>query len=269
MKKKEEGSKVGAILGSPWVRGVEALFTLVAIILAIYFGLSSRAERELVYAVNPVRTAVVTAGQATELAVLYKGEPIGSKDVTAAQVAIWNAGKLSIRKDDILGDGKVVIFTDPPVPILEASIRQLSREVTEFALVTTPELLASGRVPVSWRILEKDDGASIQLIYVGTEEVKLQVQGTIEGQGEAKYAELGVKIRTPQEQVSAQQGSRTPFGIAALVFGLITVTAFAVCMIHRKWQEYWFITLTFLPSAVIFTVAYFLSSARLWPPFGF
>lgn len=265
--KGKRGSKVREILGSPWFRVMEWVFILVSISLAVFFGLSSQAERELVYAVNPVRTAVVTAGQASELAVFHEGEPLGSVDVTAAQVAIWNAGGQSIREENVLEN--VVICTDPPVQILEASIRQCSREVTGFTLVETPELLASGRVPVSWYILEKNDGASVQLIYVGTQDVNFRVEGVIEGSPEIRDVELGVSIKTPQAQISEQRSSRALFGIAALVFGLITVTAFAVCVIRRKWREYWLITLGPLPTFVIFTVAYFLYSARLWPPFGF
>jgi hypothetical protein len=214
-----------------------------------------------------MRTTVVTAGQASELAVLYKGEPLGNVDVTTAQVAIWNAGKQSIRGENILED--VVIFTDPPVPILEASIRQRSREVTGFTLADIPESLASGSVPVSWRILEEGDGASIQLIYVGAQAVDFRVEGVIEGLRGIKHVELGVKITTPQEQIREQQSIRWIWGIMALFsvafIIFIIVTGFRM---HRPWHDF----IIIVPLLGMFGVSvwqYFFVSTRFWPPFGF
>jgi len=260
-------SKAKEIWKSPWFGVVGIIGVLVGIVLPTYFYFSSRVERELMYAVNPVRATVVTAGQASELAVLHKGEPLGSVDVTAAQVAIWNAGKQSIREENILED--IVIFSDPPVPILEVAIRQCSREVTGFTIVEMPESLASGRVPVSWHILEENDGASVQLIYVGTQEVDFRVEGVIEGLRGIKDVELGVEIKTPLEQMREQQGNRGTYGIVALVSGLLTVVVFVVSMSLRQLREYWPMTLCLLPTCLICAWQYFSISTRLWPPFGF
>ncbi len=41
---------------------------------------------------------------------------------------------------------------------------------------------SQGIVLVDWRILERNDGASIQIIYAGSPQVKLAVDGVIEGQ---------------------------------------------------------------------------------------
>ncbi|OGO05929.1 MAG: hypothetical protein A2Z76_04320 [Chloroflexi bacterium RBG_13_56_8b] len=260
-------TKTRRISGSTWFGVVGIIGLLVGIILPTYFYFHTRVERELVYAVNPVRTAVVTAGQASELSVFHEGEPLGDVNVTAAQVAIWNAGKQSIREEDILRP--IVISTDPPVPILEVSIRQRSREVTEFNLVGTPESLASGRVPVSWYILEKDDGASIQLIYEGTQDVNFRVEGVIEGRHEIKDVELGVSIKTPQEQVSEQESGRWAYGIMALASGLALVIIFVFLVVRRKWREYWLPMVGFLPFFGMSVWQYFSISTRLWPPFGF
>jgi len=266
-KKRRSKVKVREILGNPWFRVAEALFALGAISFAVFVYFSSQAERELVYAVNPVRTAVVTAGQATELAVFHEGEPLGSVDVTAAQVAIWNAGKQSIREENILED--VVICTDPPVPILEVAIRQCSREVVDFTLIETPELLASGRVPVSWHILEENDGASVQLIYVGAQEVDFYVEGVIEGLRGIKDVELGVAIKTPQEQMSEQQNMRRLLLVMAFVFGATTIfTIYAALLKPRRWRE----LLPVVFSLGVFGIsigAYVSYSPGLWPPFGF
>ncbi|MDP2954592.1 MAG: hypothetical protein Q8O76_14915, partial [Chloroflexota bacterium] len=111
-------------MGSPWVSGVSLLLAVVGIVFGVFTYWTSQKERELVFTVNPVRTTVVSAGQATELEVLHRGKPVSGSDITAVQIAIWNAGKQSIRPENVL-DG-ISIFTQPPVPILEASIRKRS-----------------------------------------------------------------------------------------------------------------------------------------------
>lgn len=244
-------------------------FVVAGIIVPVVLYFASQTERELVYAVNPIRTTVVTAGQATELAVVHRGEPLGDIDITAAQVAIWNAGEQSIRQENVLQD--IVIFTVPSVPILEASIRERSRDVSGFRLVATPESLAFGIVPVSWRILEENDGASVQLIYQGTQEVEVRVQGVIEGVRGVKEAKLGVKIKTPEEQVREQQRNRWIFGIMALVYGCIPILAVVLTFTtpperRRLWLA---LAISSVIPFAIFIWQYFFVTAGLWPPFGF
>ena len=79
-----------------WFGWVGFLIGLLGIAIGIYFGLVSRRRRELVFSVNPVRTKVVTSGQATDLKVLYLDEPLGDIDIAAVQLAVWNAGKKAL-----------------------------------------------------------------------------------------------------------------------------------------------------------------------------
>ncbi len=255
------------VLSNPWFGLAGLLIGVVGVALAVSFHISTQMERELVYAVNPVRTAVVTTGQATELTVLHRGGPLGDVDVTAAQIAIWNAGEQSIRQEDILQD--IVIFTVPSVPILEASIRERSRDVTGFRLVTTPESLASGIVLVSWRILEEDDGASVQLIYQGAQEVEVCVRGVIEGVRDVKEAKLGVKIKTPEEQIRGQQSTRLAYIVMAAFFGAATILNIVAAFRRpRRWRDLPILFVTLVMFGVI-VWQYFSISSGLWPPFGF
>jgi hypothetical protein len=134
--------------------------------------------------VNPVKTIVVKAGEASSLRVLH-GELEIRGDVTAAQVAIWNDGTESIRPENVLSP--VVILPRPPVPILEAKIRKVSRAIIGAALDNSR--IADGVVPVSWRILEHSDGAVIQLIFAGSTATDIAVEGTVEGQPTVLHVE--------------------------------------------------------------------------------
>src|SRR4051812_48789711 len=59
------------------------------------------AKRELVYSVNAVRTPIVQTAKESPVTVSYRGTPVEG-NVTAVQIAIWNAGREPIRHEDIL-----------------------------------------------------------------------------------------------------------------------------------------------------------------------
>ena len=63
---------------------------------------------------------MVRAGEASDLSISHNGKKI-SGNVSAAQMAIWNAGKRPIRENDILSP--IVISTGGGAAVLEARIR--------------------------------------------------------------------------------------------------------------------------------------------------
>ena len=204
---------------------VGILVGLVGIAVAVYFGLTSRRRRELLFSVNPVRTKVVTSGQATDLKVSYRDEPLGDTDVTAVQLAIWNAGYESIKKGHIRKE--IVVTTKPQVRILEASVRTGSPD-TGFNLLDSTDSKVQGRVPVSWEILERNEGASIQLLYLGTSEVDILVEGLIEGQGHPKQIVTSSSLKSPQEHLKTRR-QQSLWVVISLVFSVVTaILQFAI-----------------------------------------
>jgi hypothetical protein len=198
---------------------VTVLSVIVAIVLPLEIWAASRSGRDLVYAVNPIYTRVVTAGQSSEISVQYHGSSLGDTNVTAAQVAIWNRGKESIQPEDILQT--ITIRTDPPSPILEASIRTESRDVIGLVLGNASSSFASGELPISWRILERNDGASIQLVYLGSDSVRISVGGVVTGIGEPKRLEVGVKPQSPYQEAYNTKKANTISGIFGLLGGVV------------------------------------------------
>lgn len=162
---------------NPWVGFVGTIASILGLALAGYLYVTGKETRQLTYYVNPAKAVVVKAGQASKLEVNFDKKPINS-DITAAQIAIWNQGRLSIKRSDILKP--VVIQTEGDIPILEATIRTTSRDVTKLSLNTDD--LQKGRVLLTWDILEQSDGGVIQLIYPASPNLNVYVDGVIEGQ---------------------------------------------------------------------------------------
>jgi hypothetical protein len=162
---------------NPWVAFIGTLSGIIGIPLSVILFFYALKAPGLTYTVYPIKTTVLQSRLAAGLRVLHNNEEIKG-DVTAVQIAIWNNGREAIVQENILTPVKIV--TRPAVQILEATIRTQSRKEIEFSLDN--RLLKEGVVPVSWRILEQSDGATVQLIYAGPVETKIDLEGAVVGQ---------------------------------------------------------------------------------------
>ena len=180
---------------NPLVGGLGTAISLIGILLAFYFYLDQKEFRNLTYIVHPVKVAIVKTGQASKLTAMYADKPIKT-DITAVQVALWNQGKLPIKNSNILSP--IVLYTANKSPILEATIRKVSREVIKLQLQTQEP--SNGLITISWQILEQYDAGIIQLIYAGNTDVDIRLSGVIEGQKEIERVEFPSTIQSPDEQ---------------------------------------------------------------------
>jgi hypothetical protein len=152
--------------------------------LSFYFYLAAREIPDLSYAINPTKTSVYRAGQTSKLKVSIGGEIIG-RDVTALQLAFWNAGRRSIRSGNLLTPLRISL--PPNTRILEVQLRRTSRPVTGIQLrQANPRT-----IELTWRILEQNDGGALQLIYEGNEDAKLDVTAVVEGQPQITRLTVG------------------------------------------------------------------------------
>ena len=143
----------------------------------------------LVYSINPVRTAIVKAGQFSEMTVLVNGQPV-TNDLTGVQIAIWNAGKKPIHHSDILK--RIVLRAVNKAPIYKTTISK-ERDVTEFSFNKTN---ANPDIDLDWRILEKNDGALIQIFYAGDANTDFVLDGVLEGQNSPHRISTGGIVRS-------------------------------------------------------------------------
>jgi hypothetical protein len=89
----------------------------------------------------------------------------------AVQVAVWNQGRETIRKSDVLRP--LVIKTD--TPILEVVVRKEARPGIVGLKLDESES-EKGRLGVSWDILEENDGGVIQLIMSAASDVNVTAE---------------------------------------------------------------------------------------------
>jgi hypothetical protein len=157
---------------------------LVGISLALYFHAQAVQERTPTYYVSPQRAVIVdaTAPGLSELQILHRGQPVGNS-VVAVTLYFWNDGRLPIRRADVLEPVAVQIAAG--AEILEARIQKVSRPVVKFSTGEVPSD-ARNFLPIDFEILEKGDGAALQMIYAGTPDARIDVTGTIVGAGDPR-----------------------------------------------------------------------------------
>jgi hypothetical protein len=184
------------------------------ITLAVFFYFHSKHERQPWYYVQPTRTSIVDRGLAVgeKIKILYNGEPLDATNVSALQIQFWNAGLEPIRSTDVLLPIKLLLpeYTQ----ILDLTVVKQSRpEIVKFKARADKD--SSGRQTNSgtfdFTILEKNDSATVQVVYAGPPNASVQLSGAIIG---AAIHRLSV----PLEAEGRRSGGTLIFKIALLFY---------------------------------------------------
>ena len=158
---------------NPRVGLLGTIASLIGLPLAIVLFLASEKERDIRFEQSASPTTIIRAGQSSDLRVQFKGRDLNS-DVSSLQLTIWNAGRESVRRENILSKTLTMTIV-PATTILEARVKKTTRDLLGFQL----ENLGTSLV-ISWDILEPGDGALLEVIYTGTV-ANVKAEGAIEG----------------------------------------------------------------------------------------
>lgn len=182
-----------AFFSNPLVGVIGTVASIVGLVLAVVFYFRAQLNRELVYTVDGWQNVLSLGNEESDLQLLYKGKPLAEPQITARLFAFWNRGNASIKSENILKPIEIALA--PPVRILSVSIKKKSRDIVALDVSKDEEFLSRGRIPVTWNILERNDGVSLQIIYAGPPNIEIKMIGVIEGQAELQDLWPGVPGR--------------------------------------------------------------------------
>jgi hypothetical protein len=259
-----------AFFGRPIVGIAGSIASIIGFALSIYFFVASHENPEMTYFVHPAKAAVVRTGQASGLTIQFDGHNL-TGDITATQIAFWNAGRKAIHGENVLQP--LVIRTSNKTKILEARIQKASREVVGLALDNSR--LSSGELGVTWKILEQNDGGVIQIIYLGDEKVEIEANAILEGQPDITRLEYARSLSTPSEEYNRRQGWKGRLGaymMVAMSILLIVLVSWKVLLRRQKgsdWskKDWLLVTQALLIFGMCIWVLYY--DIPPCPPFGF
>lgn len=154
---------------------------VLGVLIAAYAYQESIREREPSFIIDPVRTEILRSDQVLGVPIRVTrtdGTEIKS-DLSSVRFYLWNNGKESIRDSDVLQQISIR-FDDPNVRIVYPTILKISHEVAGIRV--TPDLTNPEKaLLISFKILEKNDGVTGQIIYEGSTNARLVISGIIEG----------------------------------------------------------------------------------------
>ena len=193
-----------------WITIVVAVIAIIIpTIAAAYFYRKSRRVKRLCYAVTTANLIQDYSSKLSGLKIEYKGKNPSSLSVS--KIVIWNDGNETINRADIAEADPLRIMIERGVELLDASFVGIIEPGNQFVL--DPGLL------VSFNYLDKDDGATIQLVHTGTPESTIIFYGRIKGSG------IPVRLQFGPNTTLENVGGRL-LNIA-LLSGLPIVVAFA------------------------------------------
>ncbi len=177
----------------PFVGITGTIASVISILLAVFFFIKAAPSRELVVQETSARTVFVDKNVPSILEVSVQGQPIRQQDVFAVQFVIWNNGNQSIRPENILEP--ITFWPQDDTRVIEAKVVRRTRSVCRV----NTEVAEGGSATVAWHILERNDGAIVQLVLVGDRSCRIRLAGTVEGGGRPNY-----------QRHTARPGKNTP-----------------------------------------------------------
>lgn len=145
-----------------------------------YFYDKSQQTRSPIYSTDVFPSVVFDADDKTQQpfsVVSSSGQPI-EKDIFLAEHFFWNKGDRPILSNEVLDPLTVSIVSDDN-EMLDVRIEQISRSVVDCKISNLSENKKS--FSITYKVLEKNDGCSVKLFYIGEKYPKIVVSGSIIG----------------------------------------------------------------------------------------
>jgi hypothetical protein len=241
------------------------LTTVVGFVLAYYWHAQSVQERAPTYYVSPERTRILDTSipAPLQLQVLYKGKDLNA-NINAVIVYVWNDGKLAIKGEDVLEPLSIQLL--PGAEILDTRVLRVSRAVTKFAKGEVSDA-AKNSLPISFNILERGDGAALQVIYAGNPDAAVSLQGTILGVAELHNLSPTRIHANPPQRLSRKDGYLSfTFGTCFLFLSVVgsILMRFIPPATFPKRVPRWFLKFAFFPFSRVGVIYSVTIAVLLW-----
>jgi hypothetical protein len=142
---------------------------LIGIIIGVVVAYAYKARPRLAARKNTLELVGANAVLPDEIEFLFRGNKVPK--VTMSRVAIWNIGNTTVHGGQIVASDPLRIITSAESTILDATIRQRTRSVNDFSCVLRQG--TTNEIECRFDYLDPGDGALIQVIHTGDDELKI------------------------------------------------------------------------------------------------
>jgi hypothetical protein len=178
---KRKENRIFTLIKKNWVGFLGLIIGIIGISLSIFLYSNSKKERNLYFVIETPRSNVLDFSKLTDapLKILRRDGSQIEGNVYIVKFYFWNAGRLSIRNSEIL-EPLVIHFEGKETEILDYRILKTSRDLIKMKL-DRAESDPLRSLDLSFKILEHYDGFCTQIIYKGTENIAITLEGSVEG----------------------------------------------------------------------------------------
>lgn len=150
----------------------------ITIVFGYYFLYVGEKQREPTFYVDPVKTMIIDKRTAADapIQLLKSNHDTITSDVVSVYFYFFNQGLETIKRENIYAPLKIRVDTSSE--ILYFKVLKTARDVS--GIKVSKDTLDNSMV-IDFKALEKDDGFVGQLIYEGSMDTKISIEGGIEG----------------------------------------------------------------------------------------
>ncbi len=162
-----------------WISIPTTAIAIVSFIFTVYFYRKSTYERIPVFRSDPIGIEILNADRISEAPIKViraKDNSEITSNLFAIRFSFWNSGRKPIENQDIRRSIRVEL-DDPEVEIMESKVIKSSDDIN-FRLTRDPSN-PDRSVLIDFTILEKNEGATCQIIYGGDSQADLTIDGRI------------------------------------------------------------------------------------------
>ncbi len=218
-----------------WVASIAA-----SIIITHLAHLLTRKHKLPRYAIRSVALIRESKRLFPDLQLHFKGYGEDIDNFTVSRVILWNAGRDTIRKADMVDEEPLRVTVMPGIVILAANILQENNPPNGITCTVKRDKAA---VDIGFKFLDHNNGAVLEVLHTGSQADDITVTGQLIGAGKPKRAKLepltnvGPGFKTYQRAV--RTGRRKPaliFFAGNLIVYLLLIV-FMVAYVYRFTDE--------------------------------
>lgn len=160
-----------------------AISIAITIVFGYYFLYVGEKQREPTFYVDPIKTMIIDRTTAADapIQLLKANQDTITSDVVSAYFYFFNQGQETIKRENVYSPLKIKV--DTASEILYFKVIKTARDVSG---ITVSKDTTDNSMLVDFKALEKDDGFVGQLIYEGSLDTEIRIEGGIEGAKEFK-----------------------------------------------------------------------------------
>lgn len=251
------------ISSSPFITVASFVLAIFGIVLAVFFYIRSRRNKEPVYTKKSFNIIQDFSSKLTDLAIKYKNESVNNLTIT--KIAFWNDGRDTINMVDVAEADPLRISITDDSKILSAEVIYSGNPANRFRISDIKE----NSVKLLFDYIDKNEGGIIQIIHTGKSSKNIDVKGIIKGAGKCVFRDL-LSISTlpfpilfPVIRLPTNLKSRHLGYIIFFFLIFATTLGIGIILFSKKDKSFgWVLAITY---GIMLVPAYFMFVRRRMP----